>query len=101
LGLERGRYAAAFGVDVLHHVEDPTDVLRELTNALRARAPIVFLEVNPRFPIATMVALFQEEERNVLKIGFRTSATGSSRRGSSTSRSHTDRSTHRRALLRS
>jgi SAM-dependent methyltransferase len=69
LGLERGRYAAAFGVDVLHHVEDPTDVLREVSYGLRARSPIVFLEVNPRFPIATMVALLEKEERNVLKIG--------------------------------
>ena len=71
LCLERGSYAAAYGVDVLHHMEDPVSVLRELRDALRPDAPIVFLEANPRFPITTMIGLLQKEERNVLKIGFR------------------------------
>lgn len=71
LCLEHGRYAAAYGVDVLHHMADPVRVLRELREALRPGAPVVFLEANPRFPITTMIGLLQKEERNVLKIGFR------------------------------
>jgi SAM-dependent methyltransferase len=71
LRLEPGTYAAAFGVDVLHHVDDPVRILVELRDALRARAPIVFLEPNPRFPITTVLGLVQREERNVLRIGFR------------------------------
>jgi SAM-dependent methyltransferase len=71
LRLERACHAAAYGVDVLHHVEDPVNTLRELGDALRPHAPVVFLEPNPRFPITTMLGLLQKEERNVLKIGFR------------------------------
>lgn len=71
LSLEPGRYVAAYGVDVLHHVEEPPGVLRELSHGLRAHAPIVLLETNPRFPIATVLALLQREERHLLKISVR------------------------------
>ena len=45
-------------------------VLAELRTALAPRAPVLFLEPNPRFPITAMLGIFEKEERNVLKIGF-------------------------------
>lgn len=71
LPLEDASYAAAFGVDVLHHVDDQTKLLRSLRGSLRPRAKVVFLEGNPRFPLATLLALVQREERGLLEIGFR------------------------------
>lgn len=69
--LEPGLYRAAFGVDVLHHVDDPVEVLRDLSAAVRPGGVVAFLEPNPRFPITTMLGLLQKEERKVLQIGFR------------------------------
>lgn len=71
LGLQCGRYAGVFGVDVLHHVEDPVLVLGEIRDGVRPGGAVVFLEPNPRFPITTLLGIFEKEERNVLKIGFR------------------------------
>jgi len=71
LPLEAEWYAAAFGVDVLHHVGDPPALLRSLRASLRPGARIVFLEGNPKFPITTFMALTQRAERGVLRIGFR------------------------------
>jgi SAM-dependent methyltransferase len=70
LPLEDESLGGAFGIDVLHHVEDPVTVLTELRRALRPGAPAVFLEGNPRFPITALVAL-RPEERGLFKIGFR------------------------------
>ncbi|PWU24986.1 MAG: hypothetical protein C5B48_03575, partial [Candidatus Rokuibacteriota bacterium] len=70
LPLEGASYAAAFGVDVLHHVDDPADLLRSVRGSLQPGGMAVFLEGNPRFPIATLMALTQREERGLLKIGF-------------------------------
>jgi SAM-dependent methyltransferase len=63
-----GAYAGAFGVDVLHHVEDPPVLLRHLRSTLRPGAPVVFLEGNPYFPIATLMGLIQKEERGLFKM---------------------------------
>jgi SAM-dependent methyltransferase len=71
LPLDDARYAAAFGVDVLHHVDEPEQLLRELRRALRPRAGVIFLEGNPRFPLTMLIALMQKEERGLLKMGFR------------------------------
>jgi SAM-dependent methyltransferase len=71
LPLELAKYAAAFGVDVLHHVDEPVTVLRSLRKGLKPGAPVVFLEGNPRFPITTVIALMQREERGLLRIGFK------------------------------
>jgi hypothetical protein len=61
-------YAAAFGIDVLHHVEDPLKLLRNLRSSLQPGAPIVFLEANPIFPITAAMGLFQKEERGVFNM---------------------------------
>ena len=70
LPLEADGFAGGFGVDVLHHIDDPPAVLRELRQALRPGSPLVFLEPNPRFPVTLALGLLQKAERNVLKIGF-------------------------------
>jgi SAM-dependent methyltransferase len=71
LPLDGEQFGCAYGVDVLHHVDDPMRVLRELRAALAPGAPLVFLEGNPRFPITTMIALLQKEERGLFKMSFR------------------------------
>jgi SAM-dependent methyltransferase len=71
LALQPDTYAAAFGVDVLHHVDDPSALLSSLRRSLRPRAKAVFLEGNRRFPIAAAMGLLQREERGLLRIGFR------------------------------
>jgi SAM-dependent methyltransferase len=63
-----GPYAGAFGIDVLHHVENPPQLLRNLLSTLRPGASVVFLEANPIFPITTVMGLVQKEERGVFKI---------------------------------
>jgi len=63
-----GAYAGAFGVDVLHHVENPPKLLRHLRSTLRPGAPVVFLEGNPYFPVTTFIGLVQEEERGLFKM---------------------------------
>jgi SAM-dependent methyltransferase len=63
-----GAYAGAFGVDVLHHVENPPELLRHLRSSLRPGAPVVFLEGNPFFPIATLMGLIQKEERGLFNM---------------------------------
>lgn len=70
LPLDDESLAGVFGIDVLHHVEDPIAVLTDLRRALRPGAPAVFLEGNPRFPITALIAL-RPEERGLFKIGFR------------------------------
>jgi SAM-dependent methyltransferase len=70
LPLEGVRFACAYGVDVLHHVDDPLRVLGELREGLEPGAPVVFLEGNPRFPITTLIALAQKEERGLFKMSF-------------------------------
>ena len=71
LPLEEQTFTCAYGVDVLHHVDDPVRVLRELRAALAAGAPCVFLEGNPRFPITALIGLLQKEERGLFKMSFR------------------------------
>ena len=61
-------YAGAFGIDVLHHVEDPPLLLRNLRAAMEPGAPVVFLEANPIFPITTLMGLIQKEERGVFNM---------------------------------
>ena len=61
-------YAGAFGIDVLHHVEDPPLLLRNLRSTMRPGAPVVFLEANPIFPITTLMGLVQKEERGVFNM---------------------------------
>lgn len=69
LPLAAASLGGAFGIDVLHHVEDPVAVLTDLRRALRPGAPAVFLEGNPRFPITALIAL-RPEERGLFKISF-------------------------------
>ena len=61
-------YAGAFGIDVLHPVESPPELLLNLHSALGPGAPVVFLEANPIFPITAMMGLFQKEERGVFNM---------------------------------
>jgi SAM-dependent methyltransferase len=56
-----GEAAAAFGVDVLHHVDDIEAALRELHRVLRPGATAFFLEGNPLFPLNALIALRAEE----------------------------------------
>ena len=63
---------AAFGVDVLHHVEDPAAALAELRRALKPGAPAVFLEGNPLFPVTALIGVLQREERGLLRLRPRT-----------------------------
>jgi ubiquinone/menaquinone biosynthesis C-methylase UbiE len=63
-----GPYGGAFGIDVLHHVENPPALLRSLCSTLRPGAPVVFLEGNPVNPIATVMGLIQKEERGLFKM---------------------------------
>ena len=71
LPLEPGSYGGAFGIDVLHHVDDATALLRSLRRSLQPGGKVAFLEGNRRFPLATILGLVQREERGLLKIGFR------------------------------
>ena len=62
-------FAAAFGVDVLHHVAEPVELLRGLASALRPDAPVVFLEANALFPLnAADRPHLEKEERGVFTI---------------------------------
>ena len=70
LPLQPGEFTALFGIDTLHHVDDPVRVLRELRSSLRPGAPMVFLEGNPRFPVTTVIALLQREEQGLFKMTF-------------------------------
>jgi ubiquinone/menaquinone biosynthesis C-methylase UbiE len=70
LPLEPGSFDGAYGVDVLHHVDDPVRVLTELRACLEPGAPIVFLESNPRFPLTALIGLTQREERAIFKLTF-------------------------------
>jgi SAM-dependent methyltransferase len=63
-----GPYAGGFGIDVLHHVENPPELLRSLRSTLRPGAPVVFLEGNPFNPIATVMGLIQKEERGLFNM---------------------------------
>jgi len=62
------RYAGAFGIDVLHHVETAPELLRNLRSTLHPGGPVVFLEANPIFPITTVVGLIYKEERGVFNM---------------------------------
>lgn len=66
LPLGEGQAAAAFGVDVLHHVDDVETALRELHRVLRPGAIAFFLEGNPLFPLNALIAL-RMEERGLLR----------------------------------
>lgn len=68
LAADAGAYAGGYGVDVLHHVDEPVAVLSELRRALRPRSPVVFLEGNPRFPVTAMLGIVQRHERGLLRI---------------------------------
>jgi ubiquinone/menaquinone biosynthesis C-methylase UbiE len=63
-----GPYAGAFGIDVLHHVEDPPLLLRNLCETMQPGAPVVFLEANPIFPITTVMGIVQKAERGVFNM---------------------------------
>ena len=65
---EDGPYAGAFGIDVLHHVEDPPELLRNLRAAMEPGAPVVFLEANPIFPITAVMGVVYRQERGVFKM---------------------------------
>jgi SAM-dependent methyltransferase len=66
LPLGDGEAAAAFGVDVLHHVDDVESALRALHRVLRPGAVAFFLEGNPLFPLNALIAL-RAEERGLLR----------------------------------
>jgi ubiquinone/menaquinone biosynthesis C-methylase UbiE len=66
LPLGEGEAAAAFGVDVLHHVDDIEAALRELHRVLRPGATAFFLEGNPLFPLNALIAV-RAEERGLLR----------------------------------
>lgn len=68
LPVDDGLLAGAFGIDVLHHVEEPQGLLQQLRSALRPGAPVVFLEANPIFPITALMGVVQKEERGVFRI---------------------------------
>jgi SAM-dependent methyltransferase len=70
LPLDGVRCDGAFGVDVLHHVEEPVAALRELRAALAPGAPVVFLEGNPRFPLTALIGLLDREERGLFRMTF-------------------------------
>lgn len=63
-----GPFAGAYGIDVLHHVEEPPELLRQLCSALRPGAAVVFLEANPIFPVTALMGLAQKEERGVFQM---------------------------------
>jgi len=63
-----GPYAGAFGIDVLHHVEDPARLLAHLRGELVPGAPVVFLESNPLFPTGAILGLVRKEERGLFRI---------------------------------
>jgi SAM-dependent methyltransferase len=65
LPLDDAEAAAAFGVDVLHHVDGIDAALRELHRVLLPGATTFFLEGNPLFPLNALIAL-REEERGLL-----------------------------------
>ena len=65
---EDGLFAGAFGIDVLHHVDDPPGLLSNLRSNLRPGAPVVFLEANPIFPITALMGLVWKEERGVFRM---------------------------------
>ena len=77
-------FAAAFGVDVLHHVAEPVELLRGLASALRPDAPVVFLEANALFPLNAAIALIWKEERGVFTIRPENPGAGLTLRGSRT-----------------
>jgi SAM-dependent methyltransferase len=61
LPTDDGLHAGAFGIDVLHHVAEPPELLRP-------GAPVVFLEANPIFPMTALLGVVQKEERGVFRI---------------------------------
>lgn len=71
LPLDDASVDAAFGIDVLHHVDDPAAALRDLRRVVRPGGRVVFLEGNPRFPLTAVLGLVVREERAVLRIGPR------------------------------
>jgi ubiquinone/menaquinone biosynthesis C-methylase UbiE len=66
LPLGDGAASAAFGVDVLHHVDGVDGALGELHRVLRPGATAFFLEGNPFFPLNALIAL-RSEERGLLQ----------------------------------
>jgi ubiquinone/menaquinone biosynthesis C-methylase UbiE len=66
LPLDNAAAAAAFGVDVLHHVDGIDHALRELHRVLQPGATAFFLEGNPFFPLNALIAL-RREERGLLR----------------------------------
>jgi SAM-dependent methyltransferase len=71
LGLPAGAAAGAFGIDVLHHLPDPVETLRELGRSVARGGRVVFLESNPKFPLTTVYALAHREEHAVLRFSRR------------------------------
>jgi SAM-dependent methyltransferase len=63
-----GLHAGAFGIDVLHHVEEPHELLQQLRSTLRKDAPVIFLEANPIFPMTALLGVVQKEERGVFRM---------------------------------
>ena len=70
-----------FGVDVLHHIERPIEILTQLREALVPGGSIVFLEANPRFPVTAALGVFQRHERGVLGISRKSLAKWASEAG--------------------
>lgn len=66
LALGDGEAAAAFGVDVLHHLADRRAALGEVHRVVRHGGRVCFLEGNPRFPLNALLAL-RPEERGLLR----------------------------------
>lgn len=66
LTLEDGAAAAAYGVDVLHHVADRPATLAELRRVLGRDGRACFLEGNPWYPLNALLAV-RREERGLLR----------------------------------
>jgi ubiquinone/menaquinone biosynthesis C-methylase UbiE len=60
--------AGAFGIDVLHHVDEPQELLQQLCATLSPGAPVIFLEANPIFPMTALLGVTQKEERGVFRM---------------------------------
>lgn len=60
-------FDGVFGIDILHHVADPSRVFAELARVLRPGGHLAFVEPNPWYPVNLVVAL-SPIERGIYRI---------------------------------